>query len=368
MKKIIAYFPFPLVKKPVSGSQVRPVRMIEALQIYCEENGYELLLLAGESRKRKQIIKQWERDGIFSNVVACYGENQTIPLWLTDSNHIPKAPLVDWKFFRLLHQYKIPFGFFYRDVNWKFEELFGLRGMRHFVLKQLYQLEERLLNRYVDTCFLPSPEMANYVHIGKTKSALPPGAKAAPERSDSIETDIPHAIYVGGISPRYGIELLLDSFHRLNQQTVVCRLILVCRSHEFEASSSQVKEKMKAPFIEVVHASGDALQNYYHRANFAIIPILNNEYNSFAIPVKLFEYMSYGLPIVATNLLAQARIIQEEQIGILAIDRPESFSEALAEMTETYPHFIPYVQKAFTKHTWEERARIAMNLLIQKDR
>jgi glycosyltransferase involved in cell wall biosynthesis len=365
MKKryFLVYYPFPLADNPNSGSKIRPIRMIDSLTAYCSNHDLELVVIFGSSKIRKKKINELKKQGVFENAAGCYMENQTIPLWLTDPGHIPSAPFIDIHFFRLLRAHKIPLGIFYRDVNWRFEDLFDMRGPVHQIMKRVYQLEEMLYRKYAEVCFLPSLEMRPYVKFGKKTVALPPGGMEQPPLQ-KVAGNGRRAIYVGGISERYGIHLLLDSFRDLNENGNDCSLTLICRQQELDAADEDVRRKLDAPYISVVQASGDELRQYYANADFAVIPILRNEYNDFAIPVKLFEYMSFGLPVVATDLPAQARVITNEGIGIISRDNVVDFSAALEEMIEMHEEYAKHVPEAFSRNTWYSRAETVVESLL----
>jgi glycosyltransferase involved in cell wall biosynthesis len=138
-------------------------------------------------------------------------------------------------------------------------------------------------------------------------------------------------IYVGGISSRYGINILLDAFDLVNKKQRL-ELIIVCRKNEYNVLDSSTIEKIKRNWIKVYHVSGDDLKDLYYKSDFGIIPRLKDDYNIIAMPVKLFEYLSYGIPIVATNCLEMEKFINKHQCGVICEDNSKSLAEAISKI------------------------------------
>lgn len=363
MEKFLVYYPFPIAKNPNSGSKIRPIRMIESFKEYGEKNKIEIITISGESSERKKQINHFLKNTNLQDVNGCYVENQTIPFWLTNDNHLPTHPFMDRNFFKTLRQHGIPIGLFYRDVYWKFDDILLNQNFKTKVMKYLYEREEAIYNKYVDVLFLPSMEMDKHVNIANKTVELPPGGPMHKEDLKNRKHKELKAIYVGGISERYGVRLLLESIHLVNKQ-IRLPLTLVCREHELIQLPDELKNLIEADFIHVIHASGDQLLPHYQDASFGIIPILRGQYNDFAIPVKLFEYLSNQLPVVATNLPAQSRIIRNDKLGIVSNDNPTEFSNALLSMCENYSELREIAYKHFIeKHTWLQRATTVIETL-----
>ena len=68
------------------------------------------------------------------------------------------------------------------------------------------------------------------------------------------------------------------------------------------------------------------------KAYLATIPRYIGGFLDITIPLKLFDYMSAGRPIVATECLATAKFIRENEIGIITKDTPESFAEGIIKL------------------------------------
>ena len=143
-----------------------------------------------------------------------------------------------------------------------------------------------------------------------------------------FSSKVERAIYVGGISQRYGTDLLLDAFSLMNRE---CKLDLelVCREDEYISLRPLFEKYIEAEWLHVHHLWGESLGPVYRRSDIALIPRRKDIYNDLAMPVKLFEYLSYGLPIVATNCTEMADFVRRNRIGIVVQDNPLSLAEGV---------------------------------------
>lgn len=331
MKKVIIYYPFPL-REPKSGSTVRPIKMLQAFKELAQEKKIKIIDIVGESSERNNKIKQLCKNVDPKDILFCYIENSTLPIWLTDKDHLPRRPLLEFKLFSYLSRNNIPIGLFYRDIYWLFKDEYPLKGLKRLIMKCIYRMELYFYKSYVTHFFLPSIEMNKYTKFKDDKVyALPPGSEIRIRNiiEPSNKKGLLTIIYVGGISEKYGLDILLKAVALLNSPIIRVRLILVCRENEFKKYINKFKPYLNKPWLEIFHAHGSGLDSIYEQADIAVIPRLRTIYNDFAVPVKLFEYVSYGLPIVATNCTAQAKIIKEQKLGIITHDDERSLARAI---------------------------------------
>lgn len=359
MKTVLLYYPFQLARNANSGSKLRPRKMHEAFLEWGKEHEIEILLLSGQSKERSALFEQWKSEGRLDNLLFCYMENQTIPFWLTDSGHIPKQPFVDSAVMSFLRKKNVPVGVFYRDVYWKFDELYPLKGAKKALMQFVYRREERFYEKYCKVVFLPSDAMGRFVDISIPKVSLPPGGTdripASTKGSDPAASS--KAIYVGGINNEdYGLFLLLDALEKANADNRVCDLTVVCREDEFANLPSDKKERIASHGVEVRHVSGDALNELYLEMDFAFIPRYKSTYNDFSVPVKLVEYLSNGLPVLATNCSAQEEIIEGGGYGLICEDNPASMAEAIIQMSGETGKYRDNIKNTFIQnHSWKAR-------------
>lgn len=369
MKSVLLYYPFVLAENVNSGSKLRPRLIYEAFQLWGKEKNIEILLLSGTSKEREHKFESWRKSGKLNNILFCYMENQTIPLWLTDEGHIPRKPFIDKKVLSFLKRRGVPIGVFYRDVYWKFDELYPLKGLKKKIMQLIYRLEEKFYEKYCDVIFLPSIAMGAYVNINRKKVALPPGGKKRNIKKIPCHQNVLRAIYVGGVKNKdHGLPLLLDALKVVNKDSKECDLTIVCRKNEYEELEVEKKEALKQLDVNVKHLSGEELDALYLEMDFALIPRYRTVYNDFSVPVKLVEYLSNELPVIATNCEAQKEFIMSGGYGIICNDEPKDLANAIIEMKKRKNEFVDNIQKTFfEQHSWIARVRKVEETLIQEE-
>lgn len=369
MKTVLLYYPFTLAENVNSGSKLRPHQMHSAFLEWGNRENTTIILISGTSSERESKFNELVSEGKLDNLIFCYMENQTIPLWLTDPKHRPEKPLVDLRVLQYLKKKKVPVGVFYRDVYWKFDELYPLKGVKKQIMQTIYRLEEKFYEKYCDVIFLPSPEMGEYVSIKRPMVDLPPGGKARNAVSKKEQT-MPHkGIYVGGINNEdYGLFLLLDAIEMANEQEELCKLTVVCRKNEFQDLPTDKKERIKQIGVDVQHVSGAELNDLYEQMDFAFIPRFRSEYNDFSVPVKLVEYLSNHLPVVATNCTAQKRFIETGGYGVISKDNKADLAVAINKMIENLDTYQTNIKDTFLeKHSWLARVERVKRSLLKEE-
>ncbi|MFY4775148.1 glycosyltransferase [Metabacillus sp. RGM 3146] len=372
MKHILVYFPYELQKNPKSGSGVRPKRLVEAFKRYGEKQQVETVVISGQSKERKQKINEYLHQYNLSDALFCYMENSTMPYWLTDKDHVPRAIGMDFGFWKKLKDNHIPIGCFYRDVYWQFNDMYVPPFGKKFltpVMQGIYRQELKAYHKAVDIMYLPSLEMNRFVNWTKKFDELPPGMEKTDEPEKSSNS-IPTAVYVGGITDQIGILTMLEAFDEINGAGTNVQLDFICREGEFKKDQEIQKYQEKA-WINIMHLSGDGLKEVYKKADIALIPREKNTYHDFAMPVKLFEYLSYHLPIVATNCDAQARLLEDNNFGIVSKVDKQDFKESVqkALKPEVHASMVSSIREhAFAENSWDARVeKVAKDLTIMRE-
>ncbi|MFE8701696.1 glycosyltransferase [Cytobacillus sp. FJAT-54145] len=369
MKSVLLYYPFELAKDANSGSKLRPKEIYNAFLTWGDQENVEILLLSGSSAEREQKFSEWLKEGKLDQLWFCYMENQTIPFWLTDKGHIPKKPFIDLKVMKFLKSRNVPVGVFYRDVYWKFDELYPLKGVKKTVMKTVYRLEEKFYEKYCKAIFLPSQAMGNFVDIQQKMVPLPPGGKKRVINRNEADHNVSKGIYVGGINNEdYGLFLLLDALNIANKDDAICHLTVVCRQDEYDNLNLDKKELLKNMNVEVKHLSGDSLNTLYEDMDFAFIPRYKSTYNDFSVPVKLVEYLSNELPVVATHCEAQKEIIETDGYGVICKDEPDDMAKAIEKMVREADKYRSNIKDTFIeKHSWVARVRKVKSVLLKEE-
>lgn len=353
MKKMIMFVTYDFSDLS-SGSKVRPKKMYEAFK----EIGYDVYLISGNKIEKEQSFERLKKEETM-NFDFCYVEPSSYPM----------QPLIDYKIIKHIKNKNIPIGIFYRDAYWKFYNNL-VNSYKNVELKFRYQCDLLFFKKMSSIMFFPSDEMANHFSFKQPKVSLPPAADKTiiPNKKQENERKIPTAIYVGGLSKRYGTELLLQSFERVNKIELKSKLLLVCRKEDLEKNLNLFSYYKNKNWLEIKHVSGVLLEKEYDKADFGVIPLLKDSYNDFAVPVKLFEYLSFGLPILSTDCKVLESYIVNNKLGIVGNSTLQSFSEGIRTMIEDYVDFIGNVKSFVNEYgRWEHRAEKVESILLKKN-
>ena len=301
-----------------SGSSVRPQRMEAAFRAL----GYEVSRLSGLQNRRRE---RWRR------VFAAYRElRRNLP----DFAYVepPSGPffnLCDHLLLIWLWAKGVPVGLFYRDAYWKFAGWWPVKGIKRRVVAAMQRFDLFVFRHTCRIVFFPTRSMAERFRLPR-KGVLPPGG-------EDRGADPPHpfagrAVYVGGVSRRYGTDILLRAFEILNEEEHRdLRLTVVCR----ETAGAEILDGYGGrKWLTVSHVSGGELAPVYQAADLAVFPGRRDVYMDFCMPVKLLEYLSYALPVVVTGCAETAAFVRRYECGIVTGDNARALADGIATLAD----------------------------------
>lgn len=358
MNNIIFHLPYmPEVKRP-SGSQLRPLKMLDAFRSL----GYNVDVVMGDGKQRKRQIRRIKdkiRKGVRYSFL--YSESSTMPTLLTDKHHLPLNPFLDFSFIKFCKNRDIKTGVFYRDIYWAFEVYKSkLPFYKFYYTRVFYKYDLKKYNRVFDKVYLPSIEMAKHVPIVyKDKfDSLPPGHDNIDLQNVLIKEKSKKGIrllYVGGVNPNYQLHLLLEVVRRKRG----FELILCTRKKDWDEIKEEY-EPLLANNIKIVHLTGKELVDMYKEADIAMLFVKPSMYRNFAFPIKLIEYIGYGKPIIASRETLAGSFVKQNDIG-WTIDYSEKALEDLLlrieKDVEVIDKKVANVLKIKNYHSWINRAK-----------
>ncbi|MFA9380639.1 MAG: glycosyltransferase [Acetanaerobacterium sp.] len=341
------------IKNASSGSSVRPQRMYEAFTSL----GFEVLLLCGAQEDHEQRRRAVRR------VVAAL-KRKTPRFCYIELPSGPIAGAEDRKLLLHLRRLGVPCAAFYRDAFYRFAPWWGVSAPKKAVLRFLHTVDNFLLARCCDIVYFPSKSMAALFSFRRT-GVLPPACEALFFKPRETPRT---CIYVGGLSPRYGTDLLLNAFEQLNR-TGSFPLTIVCREKEVGQIDAR---RLAMPWLTVAHASGEALEQYYARADIGLYCGRRDVYMDFAMPVKVFEYLSHGLVVVTTNCIEIASFVHKNGVGRVVGDNARSIAAGVRELVARPKSYRDYynniVKTVKGENLWIHRAQqVANDLLTDAD-
>ncbi|MFL0246909.1 glycosyltransferase [Candidatus Clostridium stratigraminis] len=357
-KRCIVHMPFYVDTDYPSGSQIRPMKMIDAFR----NIGYEVDVVIGYGNTRKLQIKSIEaniKKGIKYDFM--YSESSTEPTLLTEKNHIPVFPFLDFNFLKFCKNSGIKIGLFYRDIHWKFSQYKATVPLtKRLIAYVFYHYDLYKYNRLVDVLYLPSARMYEYIPFdfkGRVEE-LPPALDdkntyCGYNKKDEINNL--HIFYVGGLNYLYNLQYLFQVVSEIKE----LKLTVCCRKKEWENEKTKY-EKYISDRIQVIHKSGDDLIPYFKEADLFNIFVEPLKYWEFAVPVKLFDYIAYQKPIISTKNTAAGEFIEKNNIGWSIDYSKESLRKQLIYIfknQELLDEKTNNINKIIAENTWKARAK-----------
>lgn len=360
MKHCIYHYLEPISDCPGKGSALRPNRMLQAFRSI----GYEVENVVGSSSERKKKIQQIKNkiaQGVQYDFV--YSESVNTPTILADLDHIPRHPFLDFSFLTFCRNKGIPVGLFYRDIHWKFPDIYDccMPKWKSAFLKILFSYDLKQYNRAINLLYLPTDLMKNYVNVKRPFKVLPPGGDLHQEeltcRSERIpvKDGVLRIFYVGSISGFYDNRELVKAVHDTpNVQLTICT----------HAEQWQMNKDKYEPFlcdrVQIINKSSNELIEEYEHADIAACCMKDHEYLDLAMPIKVIEAITQGTPLLVSDSVSVSKLVDENQVGWSVKNSASMISQQLAYLRD-HPEEIREktrntVQAAY-KNTWEDRAR-----------
>ncbi len=360
MKRMIFHIPMKIDRNRASASQIRPMRMIEAFK----ECGYEVAVIEGEGKERKRQIKE-----IKSNILKgvkydfLYSESSTMPTLLTEKNHLPLYPFLDFSFFAFCKKHGIKIGLFYRDIFWCYYET---TSFKQWIAKIFYRYDVFKYNRLIDTLFLPSKEMLCHIpNISIDKIAeLPSGLDDVTVGQNSEHQGKFTILYVGGIGDFtniYNLKLFMEVVSDMSE----INFVLCCRERDWKNCRHEYEQYL-GNNVQVVHHSGSDIKKLYERADLFCMFFEPSGYWEFAVPFKFFEAVGYHCPLLSVNDLLIGKYIIENNLGFTCAYDKQSLKNLLGRVLQERDKtqaIVEHVSMFAKMNTWKKRCQFVSNIL-----
>lgn len=362
---IILYFPYKL-NRSISGSSVRPNKIIAEFMKFSKERNKNLIVISGDSKERRQQIVTFKKTIKFSSVEYCYFENATMPIWLTDQDKIPRNYLWENNFLKQLYKQGIPIGIFYRDVYWKFKDYYPFRGIKLSIMKMIYKKELKFYDNIANKIFLPSLSMNEYCQFKAETFALPPAIDDVYPSDNKFENKT--LFYVGSLNENSGLNDIIQIAETIRKNNLNFKIKIVCPKDDLLKSKEKFKLLLSDSNVEILHLHGEELKKEYKNVSIALIPRKVNSYNSFAMPIKLFEYIENGLPIISSNITETAKFIESNEVGCVYKSNAD-FTKILVKLSNAdyYKKLLNNINDIKIENSWRSRVLEIDNLLRRKE-
>lgn len=137
--------------------------------------------------------------------------------------------------------------------------------------------------------------------------------------------------YFGVIAKRRGVYTAIDAVKLLREQGHDVRLLLAGNVNN--AEKDEFQQRISDPAIAdfVLHKPWIDISEFptYAKACIAgLSPIYNGAQHDIGVANKVFQYMLFGLPVIASDSVAQAEVVQENECGVVF---PSGDTQAMAQ-------------------------------------
>ena len=126
--------------------------------------------------------------------------------------------------------------------------------------------------------------------------------------------------YIGGFGPHRGLDVPIRAMPKLIKEIPNVKLLLVGgRGGKIQQDLERLADNLG--FAESVIFTGwqpsDLLPSYIALSDICLVPHHSNPHTDTTIPHKLFQYMLLKKPVIVSNCIPLARIVNETQAGLV---------------------------------------------------
>lgn len=211
--------------------------------------------------------------------------------------------------------------------------------------KRWKQKEEEFINRS-DKVITVSPEFVEEIiertKVSSDKMVLVPNSVSESFYNDhSLEKDIINRykdnfvlLYVGDTNLRRGLLTAIRSLPFLIHEIPHLKLVIVGKN----TTDSILKEEVNKLGLEAyVDFEGwqdlSLFPSYIFASDLCLSPLNRSIQHDVAYANKIFQYMSYGKPIIVSDALAQKRIVEKWQTGLVHKEKdPKDLSNKILKL------------------------------------
>jgi glycosyltransferase involved in cell wall biosynthesis len=340
------------------------------------EAGYRVTLIAPNAPKGA-------RDGIRLRAIPAWGGRWARPLrwpvlfWKAlrtraDIYHGHDPELMPWL---LLLQWTTRRPAVYDSHEYLREDILGKQWIPAAIRKPVASLAawtERFVGSRIGGVVAITEDMADRFRQFQPNTAivrnLPPTdvVGSLPERRD------PAVVYAGLMNSERGLTILYETARLVHERHPECEFRII-GTVEWDTVGPDVPGPGDPRWAGVgVHFFGqvpfEEVAGHLATGTVGWLPrdpdVLNNR---LAWPNKLVEYMAAALPIVASDLPTQARVVREAQCGLVVEAlSPEAHAEAICRLLE-HPEEVKQLAEsgriaAATRYTWSKERESLVGL------
>jgi glycosyltransferase involved in cell wall biosynthesis len=326
------------------GPQVRIYNLTRALAALTP-----IELIAAERPERPAKIQAFLRDKGLSHITGLYVEANTS--W---------ANLSDLRLMLACKQCGIPIITYIRDAYPLFPEM-----MRHILLHKrvissfLWRLSMISYSNLSDRLAFQTRSFAELFQNVSPSQKIILGPAANILTPPPISSNSNMLLYTGNASlPRFGVEKFVQAAEIARRGIPNLKCLLICPS---DRQPPQALYKNR-PWVEFSSLRTDDIPGLLLRTRVVVNPLPLTSYHHLQMPIKVMDYLSYGRPMLVTRCREIAHFVEENQVGLVVDDTPESMAEGIhrlftAPLNELNQMGQNALRAVHEKHSWRHRAQ-----------
>jgi glycosyltransferase involved in cell wall biosynthesis len=175
-------------------------------------------------------------------------------------------------------------------------------------------------------------------------------------------------LYLGDTHIRRGLQTAISSVVKLKEKIPNIKLVIVGKNTTDTILKEQVKELEIEEFVDFEGWQNVTLfQSYILATHVCISPLHRNLQHDVAYANKIFQYMSLGKPLLVSDAIAQKRLIEKTNSGLVHQEKGvNEFTEKVLKLynDETLRNQLGENGKQFVRNefSWEQTSKKLLHL------
>ena len=170
-------------------------------------------------------------------------------------------------------------------------------------------------------------------------------------------------LYHGTISRRHGLENAVRAVEIARRTYDDIQLEIVGDGDNVERLSTLVDELNLRDAVEIQRGLRpiEQLKPFFDRASAGIVPIVDNAFTCYMLPVKLLEYVALGIPVISSSTPTIRAYFDERMVSFFHAGDEDDLAARIIELradAELRSRLVDQAGRFLQQHSWErERDR-----------
>jgi glycosyltransferase involved in cell wall biosynthesis len=175
-------------------------------------------------------------------------------------------------------------------------------------------------------------------------------------------------LYLGDTHIRRGLQTAISAVEKLKLQIPNLKLVIVGKNTTDTILKQQVKDLKISDFVDFEGWQNVALfQSYILSSAICISPLHRNLQHDVAYANKIFQYMSLGKPLLVSDAIAQKRLIEKTNSGLVHQEKnADDFTKQIVRLFKdtSLRDSLGENGKKFVRNefSWEETSKKLLHL------